>query len=45
MVGSETLPFICEVRLEESYGIFDDYRGIGMTKRRVFQYFETTVII
>ncbi|CAF5150615.1 unnamed protein product, partial [Rotaria magnacalcarata] len=28
IASTETLPFICEVPLQESYGIFDDYRGI-----------------
>ncbi len=26
---TEILPFICEVPIRETYGILDDYRGIG----------------
>jgi hypothetical protein len=26
---TEALPYICEVPIRETYGIFDDYRGIG----------------
>jgi hypothetical protein len=26
---TETLPFVCEVPIRETYGILDNYRGIG----------------
>lgn len=30
ILPAEKLPFICEVPLQETYGIIDSYRGIGM---------------
>jgi hypothetical protein len=27
---AEVTPFVCETPIRETYGIFDDYRGIGM---------------
>lgn len=36
---TETLPFVCEVPIRETYGIFDGYRSIGISLNEFIDFF------
>lgn len=38
MAPVETLPFVCEVPIRETYGVMTNYRGIGMSSYKASLY-------